>query len=146
MGVPDFATSSTAPRPTAGRRKIVRVGSALAATVASASRGAAESLRPPVAAASPLAGPTWRSLSADAERSERYTCEAAADAKPPINVPMMEPAMPIWEARAKDVAAASPDAITVEKLKSSKRPFLPSGESTESLRPCTWTLQTACRD
>ena len=90
-------------RATKRLRSILRVSSA---TVASASAGLA-----------------WRIFSADAERSDLYTWEAAAEAKPPISVPMMEPAMPICEASAKEVAAASPEAITAAKLKSSKMPF-----------------------
>lgn len=103
MGVPDSATSSTWARPLTGRWSILRV-------------------RP----ASSLAGPTCLSFSAEAERSELYTCEAAAEAKPPIRVPMIEPARPIFAERAKDVAAASPEAMTVANEKSEKRPFFSS--------------------
>ena len=58
-----------------------------------------------------------------------YTCDAAAEAKPPMSVPMIEPARPMRDESANDVAAARPDAITAAKEKSSKTPFLPSASS-----------------
>ena len=52
-----------------------------------------------------------------------YICEAAAEATPPMATPMIEPASPILDDRANDVAAARPLAMTVETEKSPKRPF-----------------------
>ncbi len=104
MGVPDSATSSTCARPLTGRWPILRV------TLAS----------------SPT-GPTCLSFSAEAEMIDLYTCEAAAEAKPPMRVPMIEPARPIFAERAKEVAAASPEAMTVANEKSEKIPFFSSG-------------------
>lgn len=104
MGVPDSAISSISARPLTERVPSRRV----------------------TCASSP-AGPTCLSFSAEAERIELYTCDAAADAKPPMSVPMIEPARPIFAERAKEVAAARPDAMTVANEKSEKMPFFSSG-------------------
>lgn len=104
MGVPDSAISSISARPLTERVP-----------------------RRWVTCASAPTGPTCLSFSAEAERIELYTCEAAAEAKPPMRVPMIEPARPIFAESAKEVAAASPDAITVANEKSEKMPFFSSG-------------------
>ena len=77
------------------------------------------------AAASPGVASGVRSLSLCALALSRllYICEAAAEATPPMATPMIEPARPILDDRANDVAAARPLAMTVDTEKSPKRPF-----------------------
>lgn len=118
MGVPDSASSSTSALPLIERLRSGRVTPApIAADRLSSTPEAAPASSP---------GAAWRSLSAEAERSDLYIWEAAAEAKPPISVPIMEPASPICAESAKEVAAARPEAMTVANEKSSKMPFFSS--------------------
>ena len=66
---------------------------------------------------------------ADAESIPLYTCVAIADAAAATPTPMTEPAMPIFDERANDVAAARALAITADMEKSLRIPPFSSSSS-----------------